>query len=144
MTPEQRDLERAIALSTRHKWDGDTIHPEPWTFPTNLRTVIMSVAQRGPDKTGRMWDHPYTEVEFLACIMECGTQRDFVNARPYEDYWYTVDTWFEHHYPERYDCQQQTGGERISGDVFSGQMGFKIALWNYLGEHDGAQKIATV
>ncbi len=101
----------------------------------------MSMAQRGPDKVGRMWDHDYSEVEFLACLMECGTQRDFVEARPFEDYWFIVDDWFEHHYPERYNVQQDTGGQE---GVFTGQMGFKIALWNYLGEHDGASNTKAV
>lgn len=98
----------------------------------------MSVEQYGPDKMGRMWDHNYTEVEFLACLMECGTQRDYVIDHPFSDYWADVDTWFLHHYPERFDKQQLIGAGRDG--TFSGQMGFKIALWRYLGEHDGATK----
>lgn len=112
--------------------------------PTDPRTVIMKASLRGPDKTGRMWDRDYTEVEFLACLMECGTQADFVTQRPFDDYWKTVDVWFNRHYPERWE----SGSEPVRGqgrpETFTCQMGFKIALWNYLGEHDGASKDTTV
>ena len=90
-------------------------------------------SDHGPDGIGRYWDEDYGEVEFLACVMECGTQTDYKAQNPYLDYWAVVDTWFERHFPERW--------AKVSdhqGDTFTCQMGFKIALWDWLGEHEGA------
>ena len=92
------------------------------------------ISFRGPDKTGRYWDEDYGEVEFLACVMECGTQIDHKSQNPHLDYWAVVDTWFQRHFPERWSKQPNSQ----SDTSFTCQMGFKIALWDWLGKHDGA------
>lgn len=91
----------------------------------------------GPDGKDRYWDHNYSEVDFHACVLECGTQRQHIRAHPYDDYWNHVDKWFEHMFPERFDETQLKAGITGEDNRFSKQMGFKIALWNWLGEHHG-------
>lgn len=94
-------------------------------------------AFRGPDKGERYWDEDYGDLEFLACIMECGTQTQFVEGDPLGDYWVLVDTWFKRMYPERWG----KGENPTQSDVHGGQMGFKIALFHWFYQHGGTPKV---
>ena len=96
----------------------------------------------GPDQYGRRWDYDYTETEFLACIMEVGPMkrsRRWLQITVHE-YWFSVDRWFERHYPER--CTHGLP-EPTPNVINKGQLGFKVALWNWLGEHDEQAKQNT-
>lgn len=88
----------------------------------------------GPDEYGRRWDFDYGETEFIACSMEVG----HAYTGDVERYWQRVDEWFERMYPERFDHGEQRAPIT---HVNSGQMGFKVALWQWIGEHnEQAQK----
>lgn len=84
----------------------------------------------GPDKDGRHWRDDYGEVEFLACTMECGGYMGTLS----DQYWDAVDVWFNRHYPERWTKADDNGHMSTVGYVFHGQMGFKVALWKWLGD----------
>ena len=93
---------------------------------------------RGPDCKGRYWDEDYTDVDFLACVMECNTQRQWQKDHPQGDYWPVVDVWFKHNFPERWDKQFN-----VRGDPATGQMGFKIAIYHWLGTLNGTRVVKS-
>ncbi|KKM83815.1 hypothetical protein LCGC14_1305500 [marine sediment metagenome] len=97
----------------------------------------------GPDKAERYWDKDYTEVEFLACVLECGTQAQYAEAHPLSDYWVRVDVWFERHFPERAKNHSPCVDFR-EGGIYTGTMAFKIAMYHWMGECNGTAKEKTL
>lgn len=86
-------------------------------------------------------DHGYTEVDYLACVMECGTIAQCIseNQGNSEPYWVDIGHWFKHHYPDRYITVANHINRHTSGEFYTAQLEFMYALWFWLQENnDGA------
>lgn len=75
-------------------------------------------------------DHGYTEVDFLACLMEAEPFAD-----PWQEFWDRVDDWFKHHYPDRYaDYVEYEAPPNGKPKVWTGVWEFKYALYMWFSE----------